>query len=342
MKRTDSNKKKFNSAKKLGLMGKTKEAELLALEAISGWERQFSCRKGHTDTHISLFRAYYFIGDRDKAKHHLKAYIQNEEKAIEMRKYDQDNMFFGTRFRVGFLQGKKSWLHWLQSGHYFELRKYFQDLNDRIGTWIFDIDGTLLEMDGYSWQLLDQAFNFTESNAQICEQYKAGHLSHATWCDTDLRVYQALGLNKEKFEKIFSDIKPSKGAIETISALKKAGKKLVIISGGFENTLSGKIPIELFDEMHVNRLNFSKNGILQSWSLTAFGDGLGKRQGLNQMKYSTKNSSRFCAYVGDNDNDLEIFKHADLAIAFNPKTDRIRKAADIVIEDDMREILKYV
>ena len=48
-------------------------------------------------------------------------------------------------------------------------------------------------------------------------------------------------------------------------------------------------------------------------------------------------------FVGDGENDIAILKEAGLGIAFCPKSNKVREAADVVIEKrDVREILKHL
>ncbi len=50
-----------------------------------------------------------------------------------------------------------------------------------------------------------------------------------------------------------------------------------------------------------------------------------------------------CAVVGDSSYDIPMFKKAGLSIAFNSDENRVRKAADIVVnKKDLREILPHL
>ena len=50
-----------------------------------------------------------------------------------------------------------------------------------------------------------------------------------------------------------------------------------------------------------------------------------------------------CVFIGDHHNDVIVAKVAGLSIAFNCKSEDLRKAANICIEKkDLREILKFI
>jgi phosphoserine phosphatase len=60
----------------------------------------------------------------------------------------------------------------------------------------------------------------------------------------------------------------------------------------------------------------------------------GKRTLLETLARRERIPLERCAYIGDSDNDRWVFDAAGLAIAFQPKTHRIRRHADVVVEDD--------
>ncbi len=334
-------KRGFGWAKKLGLMGRSEAAIKEAKAAIGGWECIMAEGSGSLENHIRLFEAFYFIGDIKMAAKHLRTYIEKEKRNIAKSSVETAGCrVCNSNFRASYLKGKEYWLHALATG---QLGQYFQNVNHRPGIWVFDADGTLVQMAGYSWDMIDQRFGTEAFNREMFRLYKSNRISHETWSDLNLRLYQSMGLNKNTFDKIFSCVEVSKGAVETLLSLKSSGKRLALVSGGFANVLYGKIPLKEFEDVHINYLNFSESGMLKNWVLTLYGDGKGKTQPLHELKRKEKRSSkRFLAYVGDNENDLEAFNAADLAIAFNPKTDTIKETADVVIENDMTQILDFL
>jgi hydroxymethylpyrimidine pyrophosphatase-like HAD family hydrolase len=68
-----------------------------------------------------------------------------------------------------------------------------------------------------------------------------------------------------------------------------------------------------------------------------------KADGLKMIAEREGLELKHCVFVGDNDNDIEAIKAAGLGIAFSPKSDKVRQAADVIIDSgDMRDLLLHL
>lgn len=69
---------------------------------------------------------------------------------------------------------------------------------------------------------------------------------------------------------------------------------------------------------------------------------LNKATVLKRLALKERTTPRYCAIVGDSVFDIPLFKEAGLSIAFNASDERVKEAADVVVEcKDLRKILPY-
>ena len=68
-----------------------------------------------------------------------------------------------------------------------------------------------------------------------------------------------------------------------------------------------------------------------------------KAEALKLIAKRENLSLKECVFVGDYLNDLKATQEAGLGIAFNCEEEKLKKAADVVIEKkDLREVLKRI
>jgi HAD superfamily phosphoserine phosphatase-like hydrolase len=135
-----------------------------------------------------------------------------------------------------------------------------------------------------------------------------------------------------------------KGALETISALKKAGIKLAIISGSLDVIMEYLLPAynEVFDDVFFSHLVFDDNGVLVKANVTQY-DMMKKADALKLIAKREGIKLDECVFIGDHHNDVKIIEESGLGICFDCKSDDLRKVSDIEIKKkDLREVLKFV
>ncbi len=228
----------------------------------------------------------------------------------------------------------------------------------------FDVDDTLVESPVYFphiWRVLNQKFGTKKEDDKIEARYRKGEINYEQWVYEILSLYKKKGVNKKKMMDAVSQIKPVKGAHETLKRLKKAGMKLGIISGSLDIVLNTAFPDVSFDYLEINKIFFDSNGKIKGWKPTQYGDGSGKAKGLISMvrdMYDIDETERVLAkvdsssrsyvkkcidyylersvYVGDGRNDALAIKTAGCGILFCPHPDdsELRKITNVVIEKD--------
>ena len=209
------------------------------------------------------------------------------------------------------------------------------DRNARVRVICFDVDGTLVHHPAGKtvWQVLNDRFLGDPAlNAARFEDFRVGRLSYAEWVALDVGDWVVRGADRGQIEKIIREtLTVVHGARETLEALRRRGYRLAVISGTIDLTLDLLLEGFPFDRVFTNKLFFDGKGRICGWLATPYDVG-GKARALDRVAAEFGVDARRCAFVGDHWNDLAALERAGLAIAFHPKDDEVRGAADIVIE----------
>ena len=217
----------------------------------------------------------------------------------------------------------------------------------------FDMDGVLFDVAGYNengkkvaistWNAVFDALGIYHEHERLKEMFIKGEFpSYMEWTDEACKVLQKNRLTKDRFNQIINSRPLMAGVEETLEGLKNRGYKTAVITGNFEVlALRAKKLLDLDYAIGHCRLNFDDTGNLKDWDLIPC-DFNGKITYFKKIADEVGISYSECAYVGDEVNDIAIFKEVGLSIAFNCFKEEVKKTADIVIDKkDLREILNY-
>lgn len=200
----------------------------------------------------------------------------------------------------------------------------------------FDVDGTLVEHPENKtvWQILNGRFLEGDAvNGRRFQDFKEGRISYPEWVKLDVEDWIARDVRRDQIEScIRAELAPVPGALDTIRALRARGYRLAVISGTIDATLAGLLGELPFERVYTNRIHFGEEGRITGWDPTPF-DVWGKPEALDRIAGELGLAREQCAFVGDAWNDLSVLRHAGVGIAFRPKGDDVREAADIVIEE---------
>ena len=209
----------------------------------------------------------------------------------------------------------------------------------------FDVDGTLIDNVKFSWQVFHDYFKTDrEKREKARNDFFNGSISYLQWAEHDIGMWKEKGAKKDEFFEALNGLKLMEGALETLHELKKHGLRLAIISGSLNILLEKFIPDynRLFEDIFLSKIFFDEMGNIINVRATEF-DMEKKAEALRQIAERENLDLKECVFVGDYLNDLKIIQEAGLGIAFNCSNDKLKQAADIVIEKkDLREILKYI
>ncbi|CAA6807417.1 MAG: Phosphoserine phosphatase (EC [uncultured Sulfurovum sp.] len=202
---------------------------------------------------------------------------------------------------------------------------------------VFDFDSTL--MDGETIDFFAEELGFKDEVMGITERAMAGELDF--YASLVERVALLKGLPYEKVEAICQTLPMMNGAKEVVTGLKERGYKVVCFSGGFRSATQPACKALGIDADFSNFLH-AENGILtgavggEMMYSNAKGDMIVRLQNLLGI------SEEETLVVGDGANDLSMFKHAKIKVAFCAKPVLREAATHCVDVKDLREILKIV
>jgi len=198
---------------------------------------------------------------------------------------------------------------------------------------IFDVEGVLLNAEYLP--ILAQVFGPTKEK-EIWDITKQGIRGDIDWEEGLRRRVSALkGTRFQDAKVIGENLEIMPGAKDLCLALKKAGWKMVAVSGGF-TIITDRLKSELgLDLIFSNELIF-KNGILDNIDLKVTSDkSLVVRPLIKQLDIKKDE----IVVVVDGANDLKLFDIAGYTVGFCP-VDIVKNKADDVIEIRNLSLLK--
>jgi phosphoserine phosphatase len=202
---------------------------------------------------------------------------------------------------------------------------------------VFDFDATL--MDGETINFLADEFGIGDEVAKITKDAMSGNASFFE--SLTKRVKLLKGLENKKVDEICSNLPYMNGAKETISELKKKNITVVCFSGGFRNATSIAKDKLGFDADFSNILH-EKDGILTGEVGGDMMFDFSKGDMLQRLQKLLNITPAETMAVGDGANDLSMFEHSAVRVAFCAK-DVLKKEANIIINNkDLTEIIQKV
>ena len=202
---------------------------------------------------------------------------------------------------------------------------------------VFDVDGTLMK--SFSWQCLHEALGTWNRGKKYFEQFFRGDITYEEWACLDAALWRGQPL--EKIRQIVDAMPYTDGAREVLTTLRKKGFKVVLLSAGLMH-VTERIRKEIgVDAALANEL-IVKNGFLTGGVKVnvSFNN---KDKALHPILKKFNAEMNDCIAVGDDETLIPLFEKVRLAIAFNPRSKKVEKHADIVVKsDDLHDILPHI
>lgn len=200
-------------------------------------------------------------------------------------------------------------------------------LNRRIRLVVFDLDGTLTTVDSL-WSYLHEAFGTWEYGKVAAQRYRRGEISYKEWAETDSQYWA--GASLAQVIKMLEKIPYRKGVREVFQELKVKNVKTAIVSAGL-SLLTDRAARELGADLTLANELQTNHGRLTGGITVKVAVGE-KREITERIASQLGVPLAEVALVGDRANDLQ--NPECLKIAFKPKDDAARQAADFIVEDD--------
>ena len=203
----------------------------------------------------------------------------------------------------------------------------------------FDMDGVLFK-DVKFWLELHKRLGTYEEGVILTKR-----LLHSDYDGLIKEVVQRLwaGKDAKRYYELIDSLEYINGAKDTIKTLHDKGFKTAIITASSVDAAK-RIQRENHIDFVVGNELVIRDGKISGRYVSTIGAGREKKAvALKEICSKLLIDTKKAVFVGDSEGDIEAFKQAGLAIAFQPKSELLRNVCDIVIEeDDLREILKYI
>jgi phosphoserine phosphatase len=188
---------------------------------------------------------------------------------------------------------------------------------------IFDVEGVL-----YDAEYLPLLARLVNKEKEIMDITMKGIRGEIPWEEGLLRRIDALrGIKYEDALRIAESMPLMPGAKSVCKRLKRAGWKLIAVSGGF-TIMMDKLKQELdLDYVAANELIFN-NGVLTGVDIMVNSN---KVNAIAKVIKDWNEPKENIVSVVDGANDLKLFEIAGLKVAFNAQ-EIVAKQADVVID----------
>jgi phosphoserine phosphatase len=189
-----------------------------------------------------------------------------------------------------------------------------------------DLDGVIVKEKSI-WEKLHEIFGTIEASKKNRDKFFSGQITYKEWAELDTSLWQ--GQNFDTFLKIVDKFEYTDGAKEFFSYLKKQGIKSAIITSGLFR-LANRVARDFgVNYVFANKI-IESNGRIAGVKINCsfFSKGLVlknilKKEGIKKIN---------CLSVGDNINDIPMFKNAGIKVAFNSSCKELKDLADYVVD----------
>lgn len=212
---------------------------------------------------------------------------------------------------------------------------------DKLKLVCFDVDGTLVE--GASWRFLTKGLGCpTQYLQDTFSQAWKGEISFQEAERRLTRRYQKGGkATHEYIEKIFSKVNPRQEAYGLVCCLKAKGYQICLVSGAVDiyvEKIAQKLGVDRF--FATAGLEFDRAGKLKRIDYDP-NQGEAKVRYLKKLVRELGINIKNVVFVGDSDNDIEVFKTTGHGIAVGTTNEELKGVAWKVVSSltEIKEIL---
>ncbi|MFP4050872.1 MAG: HAD family hydrolase [Thermoplasmata archaeon] len=204
---------------------------------------------------------------------------------------------------------------------------------------VFDMDGVLVDVES-SWVWVHDYFNV--NNDHSLELYLKGEIDDLEFIRRDIELWKSGNdeLTKEDIKSILSNVPLMDGYSRCLKNIKEKQYKTAIISGGLK-PLAEQIGSDYFDVIKANDVEEIEGKLSGEGILEVKLDDKGST--FNELLDEFGVKSERCVAVGNSFIDSPMLEKAGLGIAFDPADEKVKRAADVIIEEkNLCRVLDYL
>jgi len=242
------------------------------------------------------------------------------------------------RLRFSFVQRVREHERW-QRAHPENVLSRVGDV-ERLA--LFDMDGTLL-----AGRFIAELARRTRREIQLSKYLDRLDLTPEIRARRIAKVFR--GVDRELMVQVARELPLNPGAVEAVVGLRKLGYRVGIITDSY-HTAAETVRRRVFaDFVLANVIEFHRGKATGVVTLApTFRSGQTGRRAydkLNALRFLVRRwglNARQVVAVGDSDNDIGMLRGAGLSVAYQPQSERVRRAAKHVITGRLDDLLEWV
>lgn len=203
----------------------------------------------------------------------------------------------------------------------------------------FDMDGTLIKET--SWRVAHNHFDV--DNSENVKAFEEGKISSWELMRRDFNLWDEP--TTSDLENAVCHLEPRKNNDQLIEAMRDEGYgRIVIITGGIKIVAEKIFHLLHLDDFLANGFKTKEQDEKEFLVEPEYKYNFSKKSELvNKLIADWEVPIEKTLAVGDSRFDADMLKTVDKGIAFNPKDNEVKKAADKVIEDDdITKVIQYI
>lgn len=207
---------------------------------------------------------------------------------------------------------------------------------------LFDMDGTLLK-----GRFIVELAGRTGRQAKLDKFLDRYDLTPENRAKRIAAIFR--GVKKPVFEAVARELPLTPGAVEAVVGLRKRGFHVGVVTDSYHIAAEIVRRRVFADFALANVLEF--HGDTATGKLTLAPTMRADRKGrlaydkLNTLRFLTRRmgiNARSVLAVGDGENDIGMLRAAGTSVAFQPKTERVRRVAKHLVTERLDEVLAFV
>jgi phosphoserine phosphatase len=188
-----------------------------------------------------------------------------------------------------------------------------------------DVDGTLIN-GGSAWERIHRYFNVSDQAKIYYNQARNKEINYETWAKLDTKLWYG-----KPYEDIYNAVHPVQlvnDAKEGVDLLKQHFDYVILVSGGID-VLVNQVSKDVGANFAISNRILQKNGKINGEVDIKVGDS--KLDTIKILADQFNLDLNRCAAIGDDFNDIDMFKGVKHAIAYNSKTKDLDEVACLTV-----------